>query len=130
MHDAWAALRARWSALDTLRLAEAGEPGRAVLAEVEALRVYLAARFPAAHVGLTRREAARALAQDDLPVLPERVRALFDEADAIAFAAAPVSADAAREAARQARRLATEVQEAHEARVRAAERGPQPWRAR
>ncbi|MBX9929046.1 MAG: hypothetical protein K2X99_09055 [Gemmatimonadaceae bacterium] len=120
--DAWVELRTRWKAIDAMALVEAGELARAVAVETEAMRAYLTRRFPAASTGMASREFVATLAAHGLPVLPDEVGSLLLRADAIKFAAAPVSAAECAEFARLARAVARDVQTAYEARLRAAQR--------
>lgn len=117
-------------ALDALALAEAGEPGRHVIAHVDVLRAYVARRFPGAAESLTSRELLAALDTADFPLRPERVAVLLERESAVRYAAAPIEPAAAAALAKEARAIVRDVQTAHEARVRAIERGPQRARRR
>lgn len=123
--ELFVATAAAFRALEALALADAGETGRHVIAHVDVLRGYLARRFPLALASLTPDEMHAALARSDFPVLPERVDALLARDAGIRFAQAPVTRDDALALAAEARAIARDVQDAHEARVRAADRGPQ-----
>ncbi len=124
--DPFAESQAAFAAVDALALADAGEPGRAVLAYAEVMRAYLTRRFPEATDGLTTREYVASLAEHRLPILPEEVADVLDVADAVKFAGA--SADAARVSAvsSAARSVVRDVQTAYEARLAAADRGKGP----
>lgn len=121
--DAFVDAQAAFDAIDQLALVDAGEPGRAVMANAEVMRDYLARRFPAASEGLTTAEFVRALADNDLPILPDEVSAVLDAADAVKFAAAPVDAEVVRQVARAARGVVRDVQVAYEARLAALDKG-------
>ncbi|MBI3567482.1 MAG: hypothetical protein HY084_04670 [Gemmatimonadetes bacterium] len=123
--EAYVATAAAFRALEALALADAGETGRHVIAHVDVLRAYLARRFPAAGVALTPAEMHAALAASDFPVLPERVDELLARDAAIRFAHERVTKAEAVALAAEARAIARDVQDAYEARLRAAERGPQ-----
>ena len=123
--EAFAAASDAFRALDGLGLAEAGEPGRHVIAHVDVLRRYVARRFPSAPESLTSRELVRALGAADFPLLPERVGALLEREAAVRYAAAPIAPDAAVALACEARAIVTDVQAAHVARLKAIDRGPQ-----
>lgn len=122
--DLFVATAAALRALESLALADAGESGRHVIAHVDVLRGYLARRFPLALASLTPDEMHGALARSDFPVLPERVDALLARDAGIRFAHAPVTRLDALALAAEARAIVRDVQDAHEARVRAADRGP------
>jgi hypothetical protein len=111
-------------ALETLALADAGEPGRHVIAHVDVLRAYVARRFPTAIESLTARELLTALATADFPLPPERVGALLERDSAVRYAAAPIAPETATALAKEARAIVRDVQTAHEARVKALDRGP------
>lgn len=99
-----------------LGLLEAGEPGRYVLAHLDVMRRYLAARYPQAGPSRTAREMRTALAGVEFPILPERVADLMLRAEPIAFARAAVSAEVARAIAEEARAVVREVETALRAR--------------
>jgi hypothetical protein len=124
------AAAASFDALDALALPAAGEPGRHVIASIDILRAYLARRFPDMRDSLTAEEVARALPASDLPVLPERLSNILDRETSLRFAHAAVSTDEALALGTEARAIVRDIQSAHEARVRAMERGPQRGRRR
>ncbi|MBM3907532.1 MAG: hypothetical protein FJ363_05550 [Gemmatimonadetes bacterium] len=121
--DAFADAQASFAAVDALALADAGEPGRAVLLNAEVMRAYLARRFPQAADGLTTPEFVRALAEHQLPILPEEVAEVLDAADAVKFAGAPVDDARLARIARAARGVVRDVQAAYEARLAVADKG-------
>lgn len=123
--EAYVETSAAFRALETLALADAGESGRHVIAHVDVLRTYLARRFPGAPSSLTPAEMRVALATSDFPVLPDRVDALLTRDADIRYAHAEVTRHEAVALAAEARAIARDVQDAYEARQRAAERGPQ-----
>jgi hypothetical protein len=128
--EPFAAAAASFDALDALALPAAGEPGRHVIASIDVLRAYLARRFPDMRDSLTAGEISRALPASDLPVLPERLAGLLDRETPLRFAHASVTADEAVALGKEARAIVRDIQSAHEARVRAMERGPQRGRRR
>jgi hypothetical protein len=128
--EPFAAASMAFDALDALALAASGEPGRHVIASVDVLRAYLARRFPDMRDSLTAGEIARALPASDLPVLPDRLAQLLERETALRFAHGAVSADDAVALGKEARAIVRDIQSAHEARVRAMERGPQRGRRR
>lgn len=109
---------------ERLGLLEAGETGRFALAHVEVMRRYLAVRFPQAAPSKTAREVADALVGAEFPILPERVAELLLRSEPIAFAQAPVSAEAARAIATEARAIVGDVETAWRSRRAAAEKRP------
>ncbi len=88
--DAIGAARAAFEHARALKLLEAGEPGRHLLAHVGVMRRYLAARWPVAGADLTAQELAHALPRGDFPILPERVVSLVTRAEGVAFARARI----------------------------------------
>lgn len=122
--DAFVDAEAAFAAIDELALDEAGEPGHAVLAYGEVMREYLTRRFPAATIGLTTTEYVRALADNALPILPEEVQRVLEQADAVKFAGVAVSVDGVRAVARAARGVVRDVQTAYEVRLAAADKVP------
>jgi hypothetical protein len=128
--EPFVAADAAFNALDALALPSAGEPGRHVIASVDVLRAYLARRFPDMRDSLTAEEIARALPASDLPVLPDRLSLLLERETSLRFAHASVSPDEALALGMEARAIVRDIQSAHEARVRAMERGPQRGRRR
>jgi hypothetical protein len=84
--------RADFAGVAALHLVEAGEPGRHALAHAAVVRDYLATRFPTLDRSRTAAELRTAAVDADLPVLPARLEDLFDLANAVAFARAPISA--------------------------------------
>ncbi len=119
-----------FDALDALDLPAVGEPGRHVIASIDVLRAYLARRFPDMRDSLTAEEIARALPASDLPVLPDRLSQLLGRETPLRFAHATVSPDEAVALGKEARAIVRDIQSAHEARIRAMERGPQRGRRR
>jgi hypothetical protein len=83
--------RVAFAGVAALHLVEAGEPGRHALAHAAVVREYLAARFPALDRSRTASELSAAVVDADLPILPARLEDLFDLADAVAFARAPIA---------------------------------------
>lgn len=128
--EAYLVARGAFEALDRLALHDAGEPARHVIAHIDVLREYLGRRFPAAHQGQTPAEFARVLAGEALPSRHDMLAALLERDADLRFAATPLSIDDAVALADEAKRIVREVQEAHEARLRAADRGPQRPRRR
>jgi hypothetical protein len=128
--EAFQVADAAFAALARLALHQAGEPARHVIAHIDVMREYLGRRFPAAHQGQTPAEFARVLAAEPLPTRHDKVAALLLRDAELRFATTsvePVEADAL---ATEAIRIVREVQEAHDARLRAADRGPQRPRRR
>lgn len=115
---------------ERLGLIEAGETGRFALAHVEVMRRYLAARFPQASPSRTAREVAEALVGAEFPILPERVAELLLRSEPIAFAAAPVTPEAAREIAGEARAIVGDVETAWRSRRAAAAAAKTPRKAK
>jgi hypothetical protein len=126
--DAWRDASAAFEAVDALGLLEAGEPGRHVIAYVDVLRAYLARRFPVLDPSLDAPSVARALRDMDFPAAPHALNALLARDTEIRFAHAPLDADEAATLVTAARTIARDVQDAHEARLRAMERPPRPRR--
>jgi hypothetical protein len=87
--------RAAFAHLQALDLAAAGEAGRHLLAHVGVLRRYLGERWPELPPALTSGELAARLAGSDFPVLPDRLTAVLDASEAVAYAGAPIGPDAA-----------------------------------
>ncbi|MFI5231088.1 MAG: hypothetical protein ACHQSE_01125 [Gemmatimonadales bacterium] len=119
-----------FAALDALALPAAGEAGRHVIASVDVLRGYLSRRFPDVHDSLTPHELGAALADSELPVLPDRVAALLERESSLRFARATVSADEAVTLGRESRAIVHDIQQAYEARLRAMARRPQRGKRR
>lgn len=113
-----AATRARdaFAHARALGLLEAGETGRHVLAHVDVVRDYLAARFPAASRSLTGRELTAALGAE-FPILPERVALLVGRSDEVAFANASLTALEAKSLAASAVAIVDDVETAWQARL-------------
>lgn len=126
--DAWDEARTAFDVLGGLRLHEAGEPGRHVIAHVDVLRTYLERRFPPVSTALGAGAASAALAAIDFPLPVHRVSDLLDRDAALRFAHDGVTADDAAALAAEARDLVLQVQLGHEARLRAMERPPRPRR--
>jgi hypothetical protein len=126
--DAWDEARAAFARLDGLRLDEAGEPGRHVIAHVDVLRSYVERRFPGVGASLAPAAAVAALESLDFPLPVHRVSDLLERDAALRFAHAGVTASDAGQLAAEARDLTAQLQLAHEARLRALERPPQPRR--
>ena len=124
--DAFADAQAGFAAVDALALVEAGEPGRAVLANADVMRAYLTRRFPRATDGLITSEYVKALEESTLPILPEEVAEVLEAADAVKFAGATVDAERVAHIARGARDVVRDVQVAYEARLAAADKGKGP----
>ncbi|HXD23590.1 MAG TPA: hypothetical protein VN613_09550 [Gemmatimonadaceae bacterium] len=119
-----------FDALDALGLPAAGESGRHVIASVDVVRGYLARRFPDVRESLTPHEVGAVLAESELPILPARVTALLERESSLRFARAGISADEALALAKESRAIVTDIQQAYEARLRAAARRPQRGRRR
>jgi hypothetical protein len=126
--DAWQDARTAWQALDDLKLDEAGEPGRHVIAHVDVLRHYLARRFPPVALTLNAGEATAVLTDLDFPVPVPRVAELLARDSELRFAHAAIAPDEATALATEARDITAQIQLAHEARLRAIERPPRPRR--
>jgi hypothetical protein len=126
--DAWRDAHEAFAAIDALGLLEAGEPGRHAIAHVDVLRGYLARRFPVLDPSLDAPAVARALRDIDFPAAPHALNALLARDTEIRFAQAPLDATEAATLATAARTIARDVQDAHEARLRAMERPPRPRR--
>lgn len=124
--DAWQDARTAWQALDELKLDEAGEPGRHVIAHVDVLRHYLARRFPPVALTLNAGEATSVLTDLDFPVPVPRVAELLARDAELRFAHAGIAPDEAAALAAEARDITAQIQLAHEARLRAVERPPRP----
>ncbi len=124
--DAFVDAQASFAGVDALALADAGEPGRAVLAYAEVMRAYLTRRFPQATDGLTTPEYVRSLADHALPILPEEVAEVLHVADAVKFAGEHVNAERVAKVARAARSVVRDVQTAYEARLAAIDKGKGP----
>ncbi|HEX6536523.1 MAG TPA: hypothetical protein VF041_18175 [Gemmatimonadaceae bacterium] len=100
--------------IESLDLIEAGERGRYVALHVEALRDYLAARIPTAHLSLTATELLEAMrARAEVPAA--RLAPVLAETDLIKFARRPVTAERARELGAEARGIVDDVERAIEA---------------
>jgi hypothetical protein len=119
-----------FAALDALALPAAGEAGRHVIASVDVLRGYLSRRFPDVHDSLTPHELGAALADSELPVLPNRVTALLERESSLRFARGTVTADEAVTLGHESRAIVHDIQQAYEARIRAMARRPQRGRRR
>jgi hypothetical protein len=89
--DAVTRARTAFAGVQALNLVDAGEPGRHALAHAAVVRDYLAARFPSLDRSRTAEELRTAAVDADLPILPARLEDLFDRANAVAFARAPIS---------------------------------------
>ena len=126
--DPWARAREAFVVLDALALADAGEPGRHVIAHVDVLREYIARRFPELKASLDAATFIALLATLDVPLPAQRIASLVERDGAVRFAQADVSADEATELAGEARDIVAQMQLAHEARQRAIERPPRPKR--
>lgn len=126
--DAWQAARASFAAIDALSLAEAGEPGRQVIAHVDVMREYIGRRFPDLKATLDPATFLAALGATDFPIMPERVTALVTRDTTVRFAQADISADDAATLSAESRDIVAKLQLAHEARMRAVERPPRPRR--
>ena len=120
--EAYAAATSAFGVLDTLGLAELGEPGRHVIAHVDVLRRFVARRVPAAPESLTPLEFVRTLAASDLELPVPRVHALLARDAEVRYAQAGVIAADATVLAKESRALVGEIQRVIEARARAEER--------
>ena len=121
---------AGFAALERMALHHAGEPARHVIAHVDVLREYLSRRFPSAHPALTPSEFVARLADEPFPSRRDALEALLTRDAELRFAATPLDAESAEALAAEARRIVRDVQDAHEARMRAADVGPQRPRRR
>lgn len=128
--EPFVAAAASFEALDALKLPEAGEPGRHVIASVDVLRSYLARRFPDMRDSLTSEEIEKAIAGSDIPVLPQRIVELLRRESSVRFARADVTAGEAVELGKQSQAIVRDIQTAYEARVRQMERTPGRGRRR
>lgn len=128
--EPYAAAVASFDALDALDLPAAGEPGRHVIASVDVLRAYLARRFPDIRASLSLEEIERALADSDLPVLPQRLTTLLRSESSLRFARADVTPEQALALGTESKAIVGDVQRAYEERMRAIERRPQRGRRR
>ncbi len=123
--EAFVAATEAFAALEALALAEAGEPGRHLIAHIDVLRAYVARRFPAAVESLTARELLGVLATSDFPLRPERLGELFEREGTVRFAAAPIEPATAIALSREARAIVNDLESAYDARLKALDRGPQ-----
>jgi hypothetical protein len=117
--DPFARAQHEFDRLERLGLADAGEAGRWVALSLDVLRLYLAARLPAAALSLTSGELIDSIG-DDPRVPRDRLWSLLADIDGIKFAARLVSPTRARELAAEARAVVEQVEGAEQAR-RAAE---------
>jgi hypothetical protein len=113
--DPYARAQHEFDRLDRLGLADAGEAGRFVALSVEVLRLYLAARMPAATLSLTSGELVHAIG-DDTRVPRDRLWSLLADTDGIKFAARLVSPNRARELGAAARDIVEHIEGAEQAR--------------
>lgn len=92
--DPGAAVRARaaFAHLRALDLLTAGEPGRHALAHVGVARRFIGERWPTLPVPLTAQELEARLPAIDFPILPERLITLARRSEALAYAAASITA--------------------------------------
>jgi hypothetical protein len=128
--EPFSAATASFEALYALGLPAAGESGRHVIASVDVLRGYLARRFPDMRESLTAQEIERAMADSDVPVLPQRLTALLARESSVRFARAGITASEALALGKESRAIVRDIQTAYEARIRAMERRPQRGRRR
>lgn len=126
--EPWAQAKTSFAALEALALADAGEPGRHVIANVDVLRAYIARRFPELKATLEAATFFAELDKEDFPVPVHRVKALIERDAVLRFAHAAVTPDEANGLAAEARDIVAQLQLAHEARLRAVERPPRPRR--
>lgn len=126
--EPWQQAKAAFASLQALQLAEAGEPGRHVIAHVDVLRSYIERRFPTVNATLDAPRATAALAELDFPVPVHRVAELLERDASLRFAHAGVAPEEAVALATEARDITANLQLAHEARMRAIERPPKPRR--
>ncbi len=126
--EAWVLARETFKALDTLALADAGEPGRHVIAHVDVVRDYVSRRFPDLKASLDGATFMAVLATLDFPIPAPRIGALIDRDAALRFAQADITPDDAAALVAEARDVVGQLQLAHEARMRAVERPPRPKR--
>lgn len=92
--DPGAAVRARaaFAHLRALDFLGAGEPGRHALAHVSVTRRFVGERWPTLPIPLTAQELEARLPEIDFPILPDRLVSLARRAEALAYAAATVTA--------------------------------------
>lgn len=128
--EAYLVASGAFDALQRLALHEAGEPARHVIAHVDVMREYLQRRFPTVHSGLTPSQFVTQLAEQQFPSRHDKLAALLDRDANLRFAATALDAEAASMLAAEAKRIVRDVQDAHEARLRAADVGPQRPRRR
>lgn len=100
--DAGGTARMGFAHAESLRLLEAGEPGRYLLAHIAVLRRYLAERWPVAGADLTAHELAYALPRGDFPILPDRVVSLVSRGEGVAFGRADLDAGEAQRLGQEA----------------------------
>lgn len=108
--------RAAFAHLRALDLSSAGEPGRHALAHQQALRRYVAERWPTITAALTARELEARLAESEFPVLPERLVSLVAAVEPVAYAAAAMSSGEAERVALESTTLVEDLERAWVAR--------------
>ena len=126
--DAWVRAREAFSALEALALADAGEPGRQVIAYVDVLREYIGRRFPELKASLDATTFIALIATLDVSLQAKRIASLVRRDGAVRFAQATLTVDEAAELSGEARDIVAQLQMAYEARQRAIERPPRPKR--
>jgi hypothetical protein len=126
--EPWEQAKRAFASLETLQLAESGEPGRHVIAHVDVMRAYIERRFPTIDSTLDAPAAAAVMTEIDFPVPVHRVSALLERDASLRFAQSDLGADEAMVLAAEARDITANLQLAHEARLRAIERPPRPRR--
>lgn len=130
--DAYQTALREFERIASLGLLEAGEPGRYVALNTDAVRDYLAARIDDAPRSFTSTELLASVAERAEVDVP-RLASLLAESDLIKFARRPVSEPSARELGAEARRVVDGVEgalKAEEERAAAAEAARADERAR
>jgi hypothetical protein len=121
--------RASFAHVRALGLIAAGEPGRHVIAQLDVVRAYLAARFPTLTPALSGEELLAAL-PEDLPILPERLRDLIAKVEPVAFAHAEVTSAQAEQISAVAAGIVEDIESAWVARLERERLGRRPARRR
>lgn len=117
--DPGAAVRARaaFAHLRALDLLTAGEPGRHALAHVGVARRFIGERWPALPVPLTAQELEAKLPEIDFPILPERLITLARRSEALAYAAASITASDAERMAVDAVAIVEDMEKVYQSRL-------------
>lgn len=109
--------RAAFAHLRALDLLSAGEPGRHALAHVGVARRFIGERWPTLPVPLTAQELEARLPESDFPILPERLITLARRSEALAYAAAAISASDAERMAVDAVAIVEDLEKVYQSRV-------------